>query len=393
MRLGIDATPALRQYAGVGRFARGVLSGLAGLDHRNSYTLIATGKARFATEDTVVPDGSRWVRLPISERLATIGWQRLRAWPPPTLFARDLSLYFTPDYALPPLGGVRGILTVHDLSFLTHPECAEEALRRYLSTVVPRSVRAAAAVIAVTETTAAAVRAQLPGGPPIHVVPNGVDPAFHGVRAIDRDAAEAALLSRFGLGSGYLLAVSTLEPRKNYVRLLQAFALARGRIARAARSGGGDAERQGEPVQLVIAGREGWLYEPIFREYARLGLRGSVRFISRFDDRDLLLLLRGARAFIYPSLYEGFGIPPLEAMAAGVPVAASTGGAIPEVLGDAALLFDPLDVEAMAGAIERVLLDTELRDELVRRGTARAATYTWEASAMALLRVFETVAA
>jgi len=393
MRLGIDATPALRQYAGVGRFARGVLSGLAGLDDRNSYTLIATGKARFAIEDMVVPNGSRWVRLPISERLATIGWQRLRVWPPPTLFARDLSLYFTPDYALPPLGGVRGILTVHDLSFLTHPECAEDALRRYLSTVVPRSVRTAAAVVAVTETTAAAVRAQLPGGPPIHVVPNGVDPVFHGVRAIDRDAAEAALLLRFGLGSGFLLAVSTLEPRKNYVRLLQAFALARGRIARAARSEGGVAERQGEPLRLVIAGREGWLYEPIFREYARLGLRDSVRFISRFDDRDLLLLLRGARAFIYPSLYEGFGIPPLEAMAAGVPVAASTGGAIPEVLGDAALLFDPLDVEAMAGAIERVLLDTELRDDLVRRGSAQAARYTWEASAAALLRVFEAVAA
>ena len=94
-------------------------------------------------------------------------------------------------------------------------------------------------------------------------------------------------------------------------------------------------------MRLVIAGREGWLYEPIFREYARLGLRDSVRFISRFDDRDLLLLQRGARAFIYPSLYEGFGIPPLEAMAAGVPVAASTGGAIPEVLGDAALLLRP----------------------------------------------------
>ena len=183
----------------------------------------------FAIEDTVVPDRSRWLRLPISERLATIGWQRLRAWPPPTLFARDLSLYFTPDYALPPLGGVRGILTVHDLSFLTHPECADDALRRYLSTVVPRSVREAAAVVAVSETTAAAVRAQLPGGPPIHVVPNGVDPAFNGVR-VHRSGMRrtAALLDRFGLEPGYLLAVSTLEPRKNYVRLLQAFAQARG---------------------------------------------------------------------------------------------------------------------------------------------------------------------
>lgn len=394
MRIGIDATPALRQYAGVGRFARGVLSGLAGLDHRNNYTLVTTGKARFALEDTVVPDRSRWLRLPISERLATIGWQRLRALPPPTLFARGLSLYFTPDYALPPLGGVRGIPTVHDLSFLTHPECADVALRRYLSTVVPRSVREAAAVVAVSETTAAAVRAQLPGGTPIHVVPNGVDPAFNAMRGGDRGEAEAALIDRFGLEPGYLLAVSTLEPRKNYVRLLQAFAQVRARIVRAS-AGDGVVGREGQrgPVRLVIAGREGWLYEPIFREYARLGLRDSVRFISRFDDRDLLLLQRCAHAFIYPSLYEGFGIPPLEAMAAGVPVAASSGGAIPEVLGDAALLFDPLDVDAMSGAIERILLDTELRDELIRRGTARAATYTWEASATALLRVFEAVVA
>ena len=393
MRLGIDATPALRQYAGVGRFARGVLSGLAALDHANSYTLITTGKARFSIEDTVVPDRSRWLRLPVSERLATIGWQRLRAWPPPTLFAGRLSLYFTPDYALPPLGAVRGILTVHDLSFLTHPECADEALRRYLSTVVPRSVRCAAAVVAVSGTTAAAVRSYMPDAPEIHVVPNGVDPAFAAVPAMDRASAESALAMRFDLQPGYLLAVSTLEPRKNYVRLLQAFAMARGRLARPARSGAGDPERQTAPIRLVIAGREGWLYEPIFREYARLGLRDSVRFISRFDDQDLLLLQRGARAFIYPSLYEGFGIPPLEAMAAGVPVAASTGGALPEVLGDAALAFDPLDVEAMAVAIERILLDGDLRDELIRRGTARAAAYTWEASAAALLRLFEAVAA
>ena len=201
----------------------------------------------------------------------------------------------------------------------------------------------------------------------------------------------------FGLRDGYVLAVGTLEPRKNYVRLLQAFASLRKRLqAAGSRASGGPSIHGGAgdgELKLAIVGREGWLFEPIFLEVARLGLERSVRFFSNATDSDLLALYRHAGAFVFPSLYEGFGIPPLEAMACGIPVAASTGGALPEVLGDAALYFDPLDTQAMSGAIERVLTDGACRLDLRARGFIRASEYTWDRAARAALDLFERVAA
>lgn len=398
MRIAVDATAAVRQYAGVGRFARGVLGGLGRLDAHNHYVLIMAGTPRLTIAADQLPQYHSWLRLPLSERVATILWQRLKVLPPPTRFAGRCALFFTPDYALPPVGALPGVVTVHDLSFLIHPECADERLRRYLCAVVPRAVQRAAAVIAVSQTTAMAV-ADLLGVEErrIHVVPNGVDRLFSAGAQIgatggasDEQGATARLRERLGLEPGYLLSVGTLEPRKNYVRLLQAFAQLRRRAAKtpAMRPGHG-----GWAPRLVIAGREGWLYEPIFREVARLGLGNAVRFVTRADDRDLLALYCGARAFAYPSVYEGFGIPPLEAMACGIPVAASTGGAIPEVLGAAAAYFDPADVDDMAAAIERVLLDEALRADLMHRGRERAALYTWEGAAAEALSLFNSIAA
>ena len=388
IRIAVDATAVTRQWAGVGRFARGLLSGLAQIDTRNEYLLLAAGAARVPLDDLALPR-HRWRHLPVSERLTTILWQRLRvpAWP---MLRECPSLFFTPDYALPRLGALPGIPTVHDLSFMIHPECADDSLRRYLNMVVPRSVAEASAVFAVSETTARSV-ADLLGVPlaRICVVPNGVDRQFR-----PWDGAPAALAerlrSRFDLAPGYLLSVGTLEPRKNYPRLLQAYDLARRALARELPP---TPDGTRPPPTLVIAGREGWMYEPIFREVARLNLGRQVRFLTRLGDGDLIDLYRGAGAFVYPSIYEGFGIPPLEAMACGVPVASSTGGALPEVLGDAALLFPPTDVGAMAGAIRRILLDDELRPRLVARGLIQSAHYTWEGAARVALARFEQVAA
>lgn len=391
MRIMLDATAAVRQGAGVGRFARGLLRGLAACDAQNEYVLLTTGAARFDRGTLATPRHHRWLSLPVPERVARIAWQRLRLAPPPTLLVGRAAVFVTPDFALPPLGRVPGILTVHDLSFLIHPECADSGLRRYLSQAVPRSVRRAAAVIAVSSTTAAALTNLLAvPAERIAVVGNGVDPQFRPADETEQAALPAILAERFALSPGYVLTVGTIEPRKNLVRLLQAYAALQREWAR--RAGSDDGVRRPAPP-LVIAGREGWLFEPVFREVARLGLGRAVRFLTRASDGDLVALYRGAAAFVYPSLYEGFGIPPLEAMACGVPVAASTGGALPEVLGDAALTFDPLDVAAITSAIERILTDVPLRAELMARGQARARRYTWEGAARAALELFERVAA
>jgi glycosyltransferase involved in cell wall biosynthesis len=336
----------------------------------------------------VVPSLHRWLRLPVPERVARIAWQRVRLAPPPTLLTRHAGLFFTPDFALPPVGNVPGVLTVHDLSFLVHPECADQGLQRYLATVVPRSVQRAEGVIAVSQTTAQALTRMLSVPPErITVVQNAVDPQFIPATEAEQAVLPDLLAARFALRPGYLLCVGTLEPRKNLVRLLQAYADLRRRWSRAAGSA-----RAPVPT-LVIAGREGWLYEPIFRELARLGLGRAVQFLTRVPDADLVHLYHGAAAFVYPSIYEGFGIPPLEAMACGIPVAASNGGALPETLDDAALSFDPLDITAMSRCVEQILTDEPLRDDLTQRGRKRAAAFTWEGAARAALSLFERVAA
>jgi glycosyltransferase involved in cell wall biosynthesis len=219
------------------------------------------------------------------------------------------------------------------------------------------------------------------------VVPNGVDGQFR--PAHTHTAAESA--PPFGLPDRYLLCVGTLEPRKNHVRLLQAFSQLRQKCSRP-RGDVWSRSVKSSGVTLVIAGREGWKFEPIFREVARLGLRTSVRFLNDTSDNDLLALYQYATAMVFPSIYEGFGIPPLEAMACGVPVAASTGGALPEVLGDAALAFDPFDVDGMATALDRILHDEPLREVLRERGFRRAAEYTWSRAGSLAVQLFEQVA-
>ena len=179
----MDATAAVRQQAGVGRFARGLLSGLSAVDGHNDYVLVTTGSARVIPEVSDLPARHRWLRLPISERLATIAWQRMRLRPAPADLVRGADFFVTPDFALPPVGRLPAAVTVHDLSFLVHPECADDGLRRYLERTVPRSVERASVVFAVSQATASALTARLGVAPTrIAVVSNAVDQRFRPVR-------------------------------------------------------------------------------------------------------------------------------------------------------------------------------------------------------------------
>ncbi|HEY8283893.1 MAG TPA: glycosyltransferase family 1 protein [Chloroflexota bacterium] len=386
MRIVMDATAAVRQQAGVGRFARGLLSGLATTDLENQYYLLTTGRARLEVPPRDLPARHRWIRLPISERVATIAWQRGRLRPSPAQLIAGAGLFVTPDYALPEVGRLPSALTVHDLSFLLFPECADDGLRRYLEKIVPRSLGQASLVLAVSHTTAASLTSLLGVAPErIVVVGNAVDGRFSPLPKPDAGELEHRLAEVFDLQPGYLLTVGTLEPRKNLVRLLGAYA--------ALRSGWTRRHTEHPCPILVIAGREGWRFEPIFREVARLGVGPWVRFYTRVRDQDLLSLYRGAAAFVCASLYEGFGIPPLEAMACGIPVASSTGGALLEVLGEAAVRFDPIDVDGMSAALETVLTDDNARIRLIAAGRARAAAYSWVESARTALSAFKKVAA
>src|SRR5439155_12474952 len=188
-------------------------------------------------------------------------------------------------------------------------------------------------------------------------------PLFRPVRDVDWRAAERR---RLDLPKRFLLAVGTLEPRKNLVLVLEALALLRDR---------------GRVLPLVVVGREGWLYEPIYERVETLRLRGQVRFLTDAGDADLLALYNLADVMMFPSLYEGFGLPPLEALACGAVVVCSNTSSLPEVVGEAALLVDPYDAAGLERALERALDDAALRRDLAARGPAQARRYTWEASA------------
>jgi glycosyltransferase involved in cell wall biosynthesis len=268
-------------------------------------------------------------------------------------------------------------VTLHDLGYLHYPAAHRPADRRYLHASTRWSAHQATAVIA----DSCATRDDLVAayGVPrdrIHVIYLGRDEALTPVD----DAGELARVrAAYGLGERYLLYVGTLQPRKNLARVIAAFA----RVCDRVELGG---------VQLVLAGKKGWLYDDLFAAVERLGLRGRVAFPGYIPDADLPALLSGGTAFVFPSLYEGFGIPVLEAGGCGVPVITSNTSSLPEVAGDAALLVDPHDVEAIAEAMYRLVTDEALRAELTRRGLENVKRFSWEKCARETLAVLEAVA-
>jgi len=290
------------------------------------------------------------------------------------VLAGSFDVFHAPDYVLPPLARGRGIVTIHDLSFLRLPECAEPSLAAYLAAVVPRSVRRAAAVLADSESTQRDICTLLDVPPErVHVVYAGVGPEYHG--RYDA-AARMAVRQRYHLPDAMILFVGTIEPRKNLVRLVEAYACLR---------------RQGITHTLVIAGRRGWREDAVFATVERLGLGDHVLFPGYIPEEDLPIVYSLADLFVFPSLYEGFGLPPLEAMASGVPVVCTATSSLPEVVGDAALTVEATDTKALAIAMERALTMPDLRRELIIRGRARAARFTWEDAAHRVLGIYELV--
>src|SRR5207248_4285123 len=290
MRIGIDVSAAVNRRAGIGGYARGVLSAMAVMRPRDwvlevsprpnasphppspspsrgegaqpSSPLPVCGRGE---EGNPVPRFARGrrVQLPVSERSLWIAWQRLRLPLPPDLLAPRLDVFYTPDFPLPPLAYAPGVCTVHDLSFITVPQCAFPKLRALLLRTVPWALERARLVVAVSEHTRRDLVTLL-GVPPqkVRVAANAVDPLFRPVRDADWRAAERR---RLALPDRFLLAVGTLEPRKNLMLALEALALLRDR---------------GQVLPLVVVGREGWLYEPIYERVDTLRLRGQVRFLT-----------------------------------------------------------------------------------------------------------------
>ena len=375
MKIAIDYTPAVRQIAGVGRYTRSLVQALIHTAPDDRYTLLYAGAApsiplSAGVEEAARRDGGAVTlrRLPVAERLLTVLWHRWRVPLWADLCSPGSAVFYSPNFVLPPLLRAKGVVTVHDLSFLRYPETHDPGLVAFLTAAVPRAVRAAALVLADSEHTRQDTIALLDVPPEkTAVLLSAADPIF---RPMDDPAVLAAMRRRRGLDRPYILSVGTVQPRKNLPRLIAAVRLLR--------------ERTGEDVLLVHAGRRGWLYAEVQRAVQDHAMVDSFRLIEDADDSELRLLYAGAVALAYPSLYEGFGLPCAEAMACRCPVVASAVSSVPEVVGDAGLLVEPTDMEAIADALSRCLGDSELRATLIERGTAQAARFTWERSAAKL---------
>lgn len=399
MRIGIDYTSAAHQGAGIGRLTRNVVGALAQIDKENQYTLLVQGRdlppdAICPPDAVCPPDGAYPLsvdpqvrnvvsgipntnfsekRTWISERWWTRIWHRLYLPFRVEWIVGQVDLFHGPDFTLPPVrASTRTIVTVHDLSYLRLPFCFKPALLEYLMTNVPRAVGRADWVLADSESTRRDVieLLKIPGHR-VSVLYPGVEPRFRPIANVE---ARARVREKYGLPERFVLGVGTIQPRKNYERLVQAFS-----------------RLQIPDVSLVIVGGKGWLYDTLFQQVKELNVQDRVVFAGYVDDTDLPMVYNLAEVFVFPSLYEGFGIPPLEAMSCGIPVIAADNSSLPEAVGDAGLLVDAQDVEALADALARVIDSPALGQTLIDRGLEWAKRFTWQRAAQTLLSTYEHV--
>lgn len=379
MLIGIDASRALvARRTGTENYSLQVIRELVrqGRENRSLrfrlYTQAAAPAGLFwpepgpaQAEVAAIPFPRLWTHLRLSAEMAV----------------RPPAVLFVPSHVLPLYHPRRSVVTVHDLGYLAYPEAHTPASRRYLDWSTRWSAAQATALIADSQATRADLVAAYGVSPErVHVIYLGRDEAL---RPVTDPATLAAVRGRYGITAPrYLLYVGTLQPRKNLARLIEAFA----------RVCGGPAGAGPADVQLVLAGRQGWLYDDLFALVNRLGLAGRVLFPGYVAGEDLAALYSASLAYVFPSLYEGFGIPVLEAQACGVPIMTGNNSSLPEVAGDAALLVDAGDVDAIAAAMERLLLDDDLRAELTRRGLENVKRFSWEKCARETLAVLTAVA-
>jgi glycosyltransferase involved in cell wall biosynthesis len=367
----LDVSAAVHRRAGLGRYAESLTRALVAV-HPDRYALfynrergieLLPGLEHMLTR-TVALGYKPWRMLVWLGQLARVGFDNLLP---------GAGLFHATEHLLLPLRSIPTVLTVHDLIFRHLPAHHKPLNRWYLNLTMPLYCRRATHVIAISECTRRDLTAAY-GIPPekVTVIYEAAAPRFR----VQPPEAVAAVRARYGLPDRYLLFVGTIEPRKNLTRLLAAFETI---------------HAEGLSDGLVIVGKRGWLYGDFFARLEKSPAQDAVLCPGYVPDEDLPAVYAGAQGLVFPSLYEGFGLPVLEAMACGTPVVASNASSIPEVGGDATLYFDPPDVEAMVEAIRRLLRDTDLQDHMRVRGLAQAAGFSWELTATATKSVYDAV--
>ncbi len=363
MRVGIDARLVYYSQAGIGQYILHLVDGLACLDSENEYVLLQSRK-----DETTILDRPNFRRV----SLWTPSHHRLERYSLNVELMRlGLDVLHSPDFIPPHRPSCKSVITVHDLAFLLYPHFLTKESARYYGHI-DQAVRWTDHIISVSESTKRDTIEHL-GVPEdkITVVYEAANPIF---RPLDRAAAKEEVRNRHGVDGPFVLFVSTIEPRKNVPTLLRALHQLQ--------------QCYKEDIRLVLAGGKGWLFEDAFAVVEDLKLDERVHFLGRVSSDDLLYLYNAAEMLAHPAFYEGFGLPPLEAMACGLPVVVSDVASLPEVVGDAGLLIDPHNVDELTVSMWRLLNNSDLWKEMREKGLRQASRFSWERAARETLDIY-----
>lgn len=371
MHIAIDAHSVGAQLAGNESYAVNLIEALAEIDQSNLYTLYVTKPAaidRFA---------DRWPNFKVRQTLPHTPLVRI-----PLTLSAELRRHpvdvLHVQFTAPPFAPCPVVTTIHDLSFEHLPETFKLRSRAQLRLTVRRTARKAALILTLSEFSRRDIIETYAVDPERVIVTPAAAPTHF--KPISAATELEKIRERYGIGANYLLSLGSIQPRKNLTRLIDALLWLR------------TTRPDDELPQLVIAGKRGWLDDEVFRAAQQDSLKECVKFAGYIPEEDLPALYSGAMCFVYPSYFEGFGLPVLEAMQCGAPVIAGNQTSLPEVAGDAALLFDPFDTRALGEAIARVIDHPEYRAELRARGLKRAAEFSWIATARLTLKAYERAA-
>lgn len=367
MHIAIDASTISTQ-GGPRTYVLGLLDALFRIDHENDYTVFYNDPAHLGrfpqAREVVLPGKSPLARLWREHVLLPLACRK-----------EKIELLHCPKSAIPYFAPCPVVVTLHDLIPIKHPETEKLAAQLYWRLQIPIAARRSSFIITDSEHARQEIMTDFQvGSERIRATMLGFNPAM----LEQRNAAQGReIRKRYHLPESYILYVGTIQPRKNIDSLIEAFA--RLRSINSITPG------------LVIVGRKGWLYDRLFERISELGLTDSVFFTGFVPDEELPFIYDGATAFSYLSLFEGFGLPPLEAMACGVPVVVSNTTSLPEVVGDAGFLVPPTDIDAIVTALAKLLDNPELAAAMSKKGSERARSFSWDRCAQETLEIYSAV--
>lgn len=391
MKIGIDISTILNYGTdiGSGRYIFNLVKNLLEIDHED--TFIFTG--RYTTDENLSiiqelkTNKLEFKLFKVSQKKLDL-WNRLK-FPPVELHGFKADLLHCPDFLIPPTLNKNIVLTIHDLAFIRYPEFNFEWFIKKYTKEVARNAKNAKKIIADSQSTKNDIIQFLKINPEkIKVVYLAADSIFKKLADSEKDKN---LLKKYGVDKKYILSVGTIEPRKNYITLIKAFNILKSKALKSNNYDVNNSKEQYLDYKLVIVGRTGWKSEATYNEFNNTPYKNDILFLGHVSDPDLIQIYNQAEIFVYPSIFEGFGLPVVEAMKCGLPVLVSNSSSLVEIAPDKNFLIDPDNTEEFAEKIEKILKNDKLKKELSEKSQKQSEKFKWETTAREVLQIYKKI--